>query len=224
MSVFGTIQIQHVAPGTGVASASITFNTALHDLICVSYNAATSSAISDTIGNQYTMLPQNNLGRLYGLYYTFSKGANASNVVTVFQGLGLGGMTVQGWDVAINGAAVFDTHVEGNTGAGTVSTSQPFTTAGTDELVLSFGRPASGNGSCAAQAGWTADSILTTGGLQHIIFASPQTGITNTFTWSATSAAGGQMALAAFMAVDGTANQANWVNAHRDFANLRGIL
>jgi lysophospholipase L1-like esterase len=227
MSIFGTPQTQTNGSSSAVTSIAVTMNTASGDLILVAGNGSTTLSVTDTIGNTYTQINQVALsGRNFGLFYCFSSGANASNVVTFHQSVSASAISMFVWDIPLSGGAVLDTQTSFTTTNTAVTITSPaFNTTGIDEIVLAAARP-TGTRSATNQVGWTLDAAAfggsQSGGAQHILFTSAQNSITSSMTWNSTTTGGSAIVVAAFKSSAVIPNSLNWVSGFRKFVNKRG--
>lgn len=200
MSIFGTPLTAPTALGSGTSLQTTTgINTQIGDLLVaiITGSSGVTTSISnfvDTAGNTFVVVGSpssagnsSGAGSVFVAYCLSATHASASNKFTATFGASQAFSLMFVWDVPITGTVLFDiTSLRSNGTASTTPTTNAFTTTGSDEFACLMATNTNTGQTYAKQASWsTLDSAAFatgTGGAQHTVFTSPQSGVTANMT------------------------------------------
>lgn len=196
-SVFGTpsknsggflsSSLNSVTAGNVITSV----NDAIAVVVFCSGGATTTCTIADSIvGNNYTVVGSpsvtgtnsNIAGSIFVGYLASSTGSTATNAVKATFNTNQSYAQIYVWSIPVTGFAAFDVSAFGHSAsASNAPITAAFTTTGTDEFVaVMAGNDFTGQ-TYSAGSGYTLDSSgfnTGTGGSQHRLFTTTQSGIT----------------------------------------------
>lgn len=230
-----SITVNQTAVGSNMTGSNVSsisagaLNQSAGHLIVVGvrqYEPATGTytqTVSDTAGNTYTPLPAEagTPGQLQ-LFYCLNCLGNSSNIVKAsFLTSGVSGVTayvsIFVWDVIGTSLTLDSSATANGTNTSSTATTGSFSTIGTSEIVLALETiNETGGPNATAGSGYSLDSAningTGTGGAEHQIFSSTQSGITASFglgtsiAWIIVSAAFYEAAGAISATIDGTSS------------------